>query len=53
MKELIKKISLEEVDNKPAIVVTLQFENYLIAEEYYSLLQNIIDSHKESEEEID
>ena len=38
---IMKSVSMEHIDNRPAIVVTLQFNDYLEAEEYWSVLKDI------------
>ena len=40
-KGIMKSVSMEHIDDRPAIVVTLQFNDYPEAEEYWSVLKDL------------
>tara|TARA_R100001594_G_scaffold18887_1_gene37005 strand:- start:117 stop:308 length:192 start_codon:yes stop_codon:yes gene_type:complete len=40
-KGMIKSVSMEDINDRPAIVVTLQFDDYLQAEDYWSVLKDM------------
>tara|TARA_R110002020_G_scaffold389724_1_gene600303 strand:- start:190 stop:369 length:180 start_codon:yes stop_codon:yes gene_type:complete len=40
-KGMVKSVSMEHIDNRPAIVLTLQFNDYPEAEEYWSVLKDL------------